>query len=335
MAATVNTKPPRTFNWQRIVDFLPLIIPVTVVVTYVGFYQRFLFCSIEHPCSPFTAAEIFAAVSNTDQTRVAIYVARASWTVINGVHVIACVVAIVTAIMVMRAVFSEDDKKMPWITIPLVIAAALNIALGMSLWAAGDVASPAQQLFRGTIGDAVPWINKFNRFVEAVSLTGTLSLAAAACALLWRPDPEKDLTEDQLTQRAKLLRPVLYVAAATLVIAGLRLAATHAWALSYLPPESAFGMSVASLTKGIVTSLGVAYTLFAAGMYLPAALILRERLKKLPTAKPDPDGFLASHGFPPSMVQLLPRVIALLAPLLVGPLGQLIVNITNSLGGAS
>ena len=334
MAATVNTKPARTFISQRIVDFLPLIVPVTVIATYVVFYRRFLFCSIELPCSPFTAAEIFAAVSNSDQTRVAIYVARASWTVINGIHVIASVVAIVTAIMVMRAVFSEGNRKVPWITIPLIIAAALNVALGMSFWAAQDVASPAQQLFRGTIGDAIPWINKFNRFVEALSLTGTLSLAAAACALLWRPDPQNGLTEEQLTQRAKLLRPVLYVAAVTLVIAGLRLAATHAWALSYFPPDSDFGTAVASLTKGIVTSLGVAYTLFAAGMYLPTALILRERLKKLPAAKADPD-FLASHGFPPSMVQLLPRVIALLAPLLVGPLGELIVNITKSLGGAS
>jgi hypothetical protein len=336
MAATVNADPPRTSNRQRILAFLPLIIPVAVVLTFAGFYRGFLLCSEKHPCSPFTAGEILSAVTSTDPTPVvAIYVARASWTLINGVHLLACVLAITTASIVIYRVLSEDNKKVQWVIIPLVIAASLNIALLVSLLAAQDVWSPAQQLFRGTIGGTISWINKFNRFIEAFSLTGTLSLAVAACAILWQPDPNQPMSEKQLMLRVRLLRPVLYVGAATLVMSVLRLAATHAWAVSYLLPDTEPGKSIVTLTTGIVGSLGTTYTLLIAGIYLPAALILRERLKKLPSAEADPESFLATRGLSPTLTRVLPRVIALIGPLLAGPLGDALVKVINSLGGAS
>jgi hypothetical protein len=335
MADAVNGNPPSRSTWDRIFDFLPLIIPIAVVLTFGGFYGGFLRCSPDHPCGPFTAGKILSAVKEAASTRVVpIYVARASWTLISGVHLLACVLAIATASFVINRVLPEDDKKLHWSIIPLVLAVCLNIALLVSLLAAHDVWSPAQQLFRGTIGGTIWWINKFNRFIEAVSLTGTFSLAVAACAILRQPNPN-GLTEQQLLRRVKLLRLVLYVGAATLVMAVLRLAATHAWAVSYLAPDIEPGKSITTLITGIVGSLGTTYTLLIAGIYLPAALILRERLRNLPSAQADPESFLATHGLSPTLTRILPRVMALIAPLLAGPLGDALVKLINSLGGAS
>lgn len=335
MADTGNGNSSSRSTWDRIFDFLPLIIPIAVVLTFVGFYGWFLRCSPDHPCGPYTAGQILSAVKDAASTRVVpIYVARASWTLINGVHLLACVLAMATASFVINRVLSEDGKKLHWSIIPLVLAACLNIALFVSLLAGHDVWSPAQQLFQGTIGGTIGWINKFNRFIEAVSLTGTLSLAVAACAIVRQPKPN-GLNEEQLMRRVKLLRLVLYVGAATLVMAVLRLAATHAWAISYLPPDTEPGKSISTLITGIVGSLGTSYTLLIAGIYLPAALILRERLRNLKAAEADPEGFLATHGLSPTLTRILPRVMALIAPLLAGPLGDALVKLINSLGGAS
>jgi hypothetical protein len=187
---------------------------------------------------------------------------------------------------------------------------------------------------RATVGQAqvLPSINKYNRFGDALSLTGTLSLAVAACATLWQRSINNELEETQVVQRVRLLRPVLYVGAATLVIALFRLSATHAWGASYLPPESEIGKAVASLSTGIVGSLGTYYTLLIASIYLPAAFLLRARLRKLAASKPDPEAWMASQGMGLSLPQFLPRVIALLGPLLAGPLGDLLLRATTVLG---
>jgi hypothetical protein len=317
--------PPEPSNWQkRIVYFLPLILPLVVVVTFLAFYKQFLLCSAAHPCSPFTSAEFLAGVSNTDQTRVAAYVARASWTLISGVHLIACLLAIVTAGYVIYNALSQYDASIRWMIILITVAAALNISLGVSLWSLKDVLSPAQQLHQATIGQVLPSISKYNRLAEVFSLTGALSLAVAACAVLWQSDVNKNLDEETLKKRIGLLKPVLYVAAAVLVMSVLRLSATHAWAVSYLSPETEVGKTVASLTTGIVGSLGATYTLVIAGIYLPAAFMLRSRLREVAPTQSITDGW----------TQLLLRVMALIGPLLAGPLGDLLVKVTNSFGGS-
>lgn len=319
---------------SRIIYFLPVIAPLVVIATFFVFYKGFLFCSATNPCSPLSAAEILAGVSNSDQTRVAAYVARATWTLVNGVHLLACLVAIVTAgVVIDHALMPEYETKVRWLIILIVVALALDVSLLVAWWTAGDVWSPAQQLLRATVGQKVPGINKYNRLAEALSLGGTLSLAAAACATLWQRHAGADEDEQQLLKRVRLLRPVLIVGAVTLVIAILRLSVTHAWGASFLPPDSALAKNLASLITGIVGSLGTVYTLLMAALYLPAAIILRARVMKLATTQQDPQTWLSNNGLDLSISKVVPRVIALLAPLLAGPLGDLLVRATKDLGG--
>jgi hypothetical protein len=240
----------------------------------------------------------------------------------------------VTASIVIYRVlsFCGYTEEIRWVVILIVIGVAIDVSLFLSLLTAHDTYSPAQQLLRATVGQVLPWINKFNRFAEALSLTGTICLAAAASATLWHRDVNAEFDETQLMQRIRLLRPILYVGAATLVIAVLRLSAVHGWATSYLAPEGELGKSVASLTNGIVGTLGTLLTLLLAGIYLPAVIILRARLRQLAAQQADPEAWMASHGVGLSLSQFLPRVVALLAPLLAGPLGAILVRATSSLG---
>jgi hypothetical protein len=310
---------------KRIVYFLPLILPLIVVVTYFLFYQKFLLCTPNHPCSPFTSAEILAGVSNSDQTRVAAYVARTSWTLVNGIHFLACLCAIVTAGIVIYKALAEYEQDLRRTIVLLTVAAALDVGFGISLLTLKDVLAPAQQLHRATIGQVLPSISNYNRIAEALGLASALSLAVAACAILWQRNVNQQPDNETVKKRMKLLKAVLYVGAATLVLSVLRLAATHAWAVSYLPPESDLGKGVATLATGIIGSLGTSYTLLIAGVYLPAALILRSQYKEDANDKSSMDGWLA----------LTPRILALIAPFLAGPIGKLLVDATNSFGGGS
>src|SRR5678816_2901379 len=278
MTTPSNTDSP-TSKIGRVADLLPLIVPIIVIVTFVAFYGRFLSCTFYNPCSPLNVAEILAGVSSSEQTRVSAYVARASWTLVNGVHLIACLVAIVTAgCVIYQALLSEYEAKVRWMTIFVVVFWALDISLAMAWWTSHDVYSPAQQLFSATVGQVLPGINKYNRLAEALSLCGALSLAAAASATLWQRSVNVEQNEAQVLRRMRLLRAVLLVGASALVIAVLRLSVAHAWSASFLPPENVLAKNVATLITGIVGAMGTVYTLLIAAMYLPAILILRARM---------------------------------------------------------
>ena len=326
-------KNPNVSQWGKVKYLLPLIVAVVILLTHFIFYKQFLFCS-NIPCSPFTSAEIAAGVAPDDQIRFSAYIARASWTLINGVHLLACVLAIVTAgIVIYRALAADyGDGKARWMIVLTVIALAADVSLFVALWTAEkDVNSPAQQLLRATVGQVLPEINKFNRWGDALGLTGTLCLAVAACATVWQRNVNKKLDADEVAKRVQLLRPVLYVGALTLVVAVLRLSATHAWAVTYLPANSDLGQAVATFTKGIIGTLGTVFTLLIGGIYLPAALMLQARVREVAPSQQSPEEFIKNCGIDLSLPATLGRAIVLLGPFLAGPLGERLVEATKAL----
>jgi hypothetical protein len=318
-------------NLQK--EFLwPLIAPLILIVTYVGFYSRFLFCAKDGgACSPVSAETILGAIKNPSD--VAIYVARASWTFAGGLYLLACIVALFTAVLVMNEVFSNFGSKSPWQPILIIMFVALDVALVMSLWASKDISSPAQQLLRATVGQGVPEINKYSRLFDAISLTATLTLACAASAILFQRDSK--LEKEELRRRQTLLRYVLYVGGALLAIAVLQLSTRLGWGASYLPAGSGITPSVNSLVTGILNSMGSFYALLMAAVYVPAALVLQSRVKQLAAreAPDDPNTWLTTNGFSLSFSQYLPRIVALLGPMLAGPIGELLIRTSKAISG--
>ena len=321
-------------KWTRLSYFLPLLVPAVIVVAFVGFYKNFLFCSgPDAPCSLIATTALRAAVKGGNDAQVRSYVAKATWTLVNGIHVIACVAALIISWLVMDRALSNYTRRTRRLLIGLAIAIAANVSLLVSVFFNNDTGSPGPQLLRATVGQVLPTIFIYIRGFDALSLTSVFTLCCAACAILWRPDPNKPLDKDEVRKSLKLLRYVLFTSAAMLVIGVLRLSTTLNWGASFIPSEGEFVKFIDPLVSGIVSSLGTFYTFLIAGMYVPAVLLLRARVNDLAEAtKPDaPDTFLSENGLTLTFSAWLPRIIAILAPLMAGPF----IDILKKLTGAS
>jgi len=288
----------------------------------------------DEKCSPVAYAALQEGVSESANVEVnaSIYSPKASWALVSGVSFLACVVAVIVAGMIFYNLLRDFKPRTRWLLFLLVFFVSVDISLLISLNVSADKWSPAQTLIGATVAQALPAVSRYNRLFDSMSLTATLCLAFAACATLWQRDVNDEPKTEDVARRVSMLRYVLYVGAALLALGVLRLSAMLSWGQSFLAPGTATGKSVSTLVAGITTSLGVYFTLLMLGMYLPAALLLRERARRVAEgddleAKED---WLKKHGLAISVTDYIPRVFALLGPLLAGPIGELLKNAFTS-----
>jgi hypothetical protein len=275
-----------------------------------------------------------AGVDESNEVRAASYAASASWTLVGGVHFLTSLLAVLTAVIVIYQVLQSLETGKRWLLILLAVLFAVDASLLVSWKVSADTSSPAQLLLASTVAQVQHSINRYNRLFDSMSLTAIISLAFAACATLWQPDINETPEEKDMVRRVGLLRYVLYVSATLLALSVLRLSATLAWGESFLPPESGTGKAVATLVSSITSSLGAYFTLLLLGMYLPATMLLRSRARKLAQGETmeDKDEWLKKRGLALSFSDYLPRIVALLGPLLAGPIGELL---GRAFGGAA
>ncbi|HKQ07487.1 MAG TPA: hypothetical protein VJ464_20350 [Blastocatellia bacterium] len=156
-------------------------------------------------------------------------------------------------------------------------------------------------------------------------------------------NPPVDEVMEELKKRGRMLRILLYLAAAVLVARVFQSNAFVSWALSYLDLQ---GINTAfdGFLRSVITQESIGYTVVLAALYLPAFLVLRERatqyVESTMTTDPqsgkegptDPASFLKENGLTFSIREQLPRIITILSPLLVGPTAALLGKL---IGGAA
>lgn len=331
-------KSKQTWRLEHLTFLVPLIAICFVVIIYVSFYGYFLRCT--NPalgCNPLDSASLLSGIANTNAMRVTSYIGQAMWALCNGLHTITCIVALIISGIVIYQILSDNDYSAAvcWIVILLITLMTFDASLLLSLWTASDTGAPAPQLLHITVARVFPSINIFNRIFDAVGMTAALCLACASCATIWKRDLQSVQGEQELGQRIRMLRYILYVGAVMLIIGVFRLSVMLNWGTSFFIPDSAAGKTVATLTSSIVTMLGTYYTLIIAAIYLPPALILRYRARQLASAQApeEQEGWLDKRGFTLSFTDYLPRILAILGPLIVGPIGDLLNRAVKTFGG--
>ncbi len=276
-----------------------------------------------------------------EERRVAVYSARLPWLLLYAVGVVTNLFALFTALYIVWASLRDFGTSGRVWTLAAVLVAGFLSGLIPWLLATKEhmpVLVPLVDCLLDTdVSGALKVIMVGNGFSLGVSAVAVL----ASCAALWPVAKPCAEAVAEIARRMSYLRALLYVGMIALVASVLRLTALFHWALSFLPSDDRAAPLVARVTSNVTSGEAAAYTLLLAAIYVPAALVLRHRALSLVPPKEkrvrkskdgkeertlSGDEWLEENGLSVtgSPKEILPKPAAILAPLLVGSVGDLL-----------
>jgi hypothetical protein len=271
------------------------------------------------------------------------YERRLVWTFFSGLSVLLSVVSLAAAVLVARAAPSTrrlDARR----RILLVLLPAFAL-LGLLSWFAEAQMPTMHPMLQATVGRehslGMPRIALVMGVMNALSNACGIALALAVWLLLrpgHSPDEPPPGTGEELEKRLASLRETsvwlrvfLYAGTAGLVAGVLRMNATISWMQSFL--IAADEPTLDTLRTTLVGTIGTFYSLMLASLYLPAVFIVRERARGVIHAAAVPakvkTAALGETNFSTSLKDVLPKIVALLGPVLAGPVGEFLKNLSG------
>lgn len=280
-------------------------------------------------------------VDGSGQVAPADFPARVLWGAAVLLHLVTCGASLAVALQVMRRVPRGylRSRVAPWAAV--LVGAQLVVALV-------DGFAPA---FQGLFGFTWNRLLEDGRYgaVELGRIRNTvevLNLASAvvpvvvllAGALCVRPRGSSPGLAD-VAERLAQARTLLQVGSAMLVTGVVHMAAWTRWPAALVAgdvPVEALEQS----TSAVVLFWGATYSALAVAWYLPTFLTLRaqanaiweQRVARGEEPSTPRGEWLAEHGFADGPLQRLPRLAALAAPLLAGPVGSALAEFGGSAG---
>ncbi|MFY9621635.1 MAG: hypothetical protein WAM70_19765 [Pyrinomonadaceae bacterium] len=343
------------FNRKRSA-FAPLAMTSLLVVFYTIFLILFVQCRVPFiKCQAIITSYVYAfdtskPVENGQivkptpeeegkarKVMAARYSNRLIWVFLSAVSLILCLVAFAASYILISA--SPLKLKLPAVVtfsvfLPLVIGGALYFFPDAFMPIMGTVLKDT--IRRGEAGIAT--IYGVMRLFNSILYAASFSLVFAGCVALFPRDTSSNLSSqpaDESDLRLRLAgiasqmqaeRIVLYVGTLLLVIGIVRMSVVTQWALSFVSPGAV--EAVQTLNTGVISTTGGFYTLITAAVYLPAAYILQRRAKFLVQQQGQPADnqkeTLDKAGLTFSFKETAPRVLAILGPLLAGPIADLV-----------
>jgi hypothetical protein len=329
---------------KNLACLIPIISLVSAFFVYSFFYTEFTETNLSKTIlkTGLTPAEVMidaeADLTDTDIMVInnSAYAARSSWSVFAFLHVCICIAALIVGFYTIFAVTRQFSRWVPWVVSLLFLVYLASQLLFFNLIGNYSIVT---QLLQRTIMSAeysgfpqilnyVIFLNKFGFYVA------TLLSIAAGMTLLKTQTLEKRTIEqsgEHLRQQMGLLQITLYVGTIVLISAIFLWRFTLQWALVYIYPwDGPVHLSVAALTNSQILSSGIYYSVLLALSYVPVAAILHNRAFNLVEQK-EPDKpvsqrseWLKENGLSLSPMDLLPRIVAILGPLLAGSITELI-----------
>lgn len=275
------------------------------------------------------------------------HASRLVWMFFAGLGMLTSILGLVTAaLMLLRSSSELQDRY--WRRYAITFGGAL--LLGFLQFATRIAIYLTEPVFRNTIRNGVLGER---RIVEVTNVAISLALAAsvalviACCALLvparmkpTDPDSDVDFSSDSQLQRdlapikdrLRSLRAFLYVAMLLLVVGVLRMQTEMDWALTFVAPRDA--EALAPWTSTVSSVVGAFFSLVLAGVYLPAAFVLKARaeavIDKARVTAQAKATIRENTVFSQSLTAVLPRLAALMGPLLAGPFAALLQRLVGS-----
>ena len=324
-------------DWSNVglIAFLPLLAVVMLYTTEIVWRNSFFFCTTGH-CNESILDHIWNVLSvnpdsnppsstNLDERELTAlrYGGRLTWYLLGEFYLFVCLAALVVAAML---IFQLSPHQ-PFVR--MLGALLLSLLVGLFLFRNPKIHMAVFLIIlEKTIKHDVPAIIPMTDFFNSLGNAAAFALLLASCATLF-PSPETAYPQGMklLSQKMKALRLVLYTGTILLVGTMLLKRAIFQWALAYTSQEEQAVEAARLFISNLLTMDGGFYTLILAAAYLPASLILQrraQRLPDLPVEEPEKEKKLKEHGLVFSWAESFPRILAILGPFLVGPVGELL-----------
>lgn len=330
-------------DWSNygLIVILPLLFVAMVYATEALVRNSFLLCKtgackesipehiwkvliIDSTVDTFSSA---TTIENNDQQKIVAlkYSGRMNWFFLGEIFLFVSIGSVAVASVITFQLFSRNQAL--W-TFGVVI---LSFLVGIFLYF-----NPKYHmlifltLFEKTITPDVPAIAQITNFLNSFGNVAFFSLLLTLCSTLM-PSQSEPFVEGmkQLSRRMKYLRLILYTGTFLLVTTMLLKKSIYQWSLAYLSQDETIITVARDFISSLLTLDGGFYTLVLAAGYLPAALILQRRARLLfdeSVEEMEKEKKLQEFGMTFSLKESLPRILAILGPLLTGPIGDLLTR---------
>lgn len=171
--------------------------------------------------------------------------------------------------------------------------------------------------------------------IAAIAPIAVALAAAASLAPLDVTDPSQYLR--RLMARSRQLKTVVNLGSAFLVAGVLHMQAWLRWPIVFVD-NTKLAEAMNDWSLALTTFVGGVFSLMIACIYICCAKRLAKRaeanLRYLPADALNStlEDWLERHGFSPEPARHIPQILAILAPLLAGPVGAALTGFGNSLG---
>jgi hypothetical protein len=269
------------------------------------------------------------------------YGGRFIWMFLIGVNVLFCLISLIVFVLL---IYNSVGFK--WTAGLLLGIVIIGIALGSYPDVNTHLTGPALKATIESKREGVINIFAIMSFVNILNYVTILLQVVTICAILF-PKKEKTILTNishnnfnnlddlslyvhqneknncriqSLIKKKDYLQIVLFISAGLLVVGVLRMKSVLDWSVTFMTPET---VGVAKVFfANLTTVIGGFFTLLLTSTYLPAAFILQKRAELLFKNSE----VLKKQGFTFSFSESLPRILAIAAPLLTGPIAELFKN---------
>ncbi|HEY4613186.1 MAG TPA: hypothetical protein VII11_09405 [Bacteroidota bacterium] len=260
---------------------------------------------------------------------------RVTWATFSNIHLLACLGAFVVGFWIFRQNWKHYTSSQKS-RLVLFVLSTVGFSVVMFL-TQKDALQVGAGLLIVTQDTTSLRIREVAELLDTVSLMTAAFLAVTSCALLMLPpktvepvDANKSeeseaqqkprngrLSGSDLAIRQFHQRLILYAGAVVLMSGILHCSSLFHLALDYIPDSFvSLRAQMHTLVSSLVNSRAIYYSLVLGGIYLPGFLFLQKELKRNPADQQTDEEKKESQ---PTFTDFLPRIAAILAPLLTGP----------------
>ena len=249
-----------------------------------------------------------------------------------------------TAVAVMILCRSVSERGLRLFVPTTVVLIVLGLA---SFVYAAQAQTPISGLFTFTYGSLeatglfggffLGAVKFFVVLLNVLSIVAPVSALMAACSTLAPPRDGGPGDVAFLGGQARFLKTLVVLGSVYMVAGVLHLGVWLSWPATFVGDAELAGQ-IRSYARSMSIYWGGAFTVLIAAFYVPALVVLRRRAEAAIARLPDstggltPEKFLADHGLSLAVSQQLPQIVAVLAPLLAGPLGSAVADFSKIAG---